>query len=103
MPCGTTRTAVAASSVAATESTVDGMLIVLPDRDEAEQLAAALAELGWLPCAVHKELLAGEDDAEDADWLVELATAPDGTPASGHEEYLAGLADRADGFVTSIN
>ena len=52
---------------------------------------------------MHKELLAGEDDAEDADWLVELATAPDGTPAATHEEYLAGLAETADGFVTSIN
>ncbi|EWM15797.1 hypothetical protein KUTG_06101 [Kutzneria sp. 744] len=82
---------------------MDGMLIVLPDREDAERVAGELAELGWLPCAVHKELLAGEDDAEDADWLIELATAPDGTPASGHEEYLAGLADLADGFVTSIN
>jgi len=89
--------------VAATESTVEGMLIVLPAREDAEQLAASLAEQGWLPCAVHKELLAGEDDAEDADWLVELATAPDGTPAAAHEEYLAGLAETADGFVTSIN
>jgi hypothetical protein len=99
----TRHTAAAENSVAATESTVDGMLVVLPDREDAERLAASLAEQGWLPCAVHKELLAGEDDAEDADWLVELATAPDGTPAAAHEEYLAGLADLADGFVTSIN
>ncbi|MFI9385181.1 hypothetical protein [Kutzneria sp. NPDC052558] len=79
------------------------MLLVLPDRDEAERLAAELTALGWRPCAVHKELLAGEDDAEDADWLVELATAPDGTPAAAHEEFLIELADRAEGFVTSIN
>jgi putative hydrolase of the HAD superfamily len=78
------------------------MLLVLPDRAEAEELAAELAGQGWAPCAVHKELLAGEDDAEDADWLIELATAPDGTPAAAHEEFLAALADRADGFVTSI-
>ncbi|QUQ70882.1 hypothetical protein JJ691_86650 [Kutzneria sp. CA-103260] len=89
--------------MAATESTVDGMLLVLPERDEAEALAAELARLGWQPCAVHKELLAGEDDAEDADWLVELATAPDGTPAAAHADFLTELADRADGFVTSIN
>ena len=90
--------------MAETESTVDGgMLVVLPARDEAERLAAELAELGWSPCAVHNELRAGEDDAEDADWRVELATAPDGTPAAAHEEFLAELADRADGFVTSIN
>ena len=88
--------------MAATESIVDGMLLVLHDRDEAEQLAAELTEQGWAPCAVHKELLAGEDDAEDADWLIELVTAPDGTSAAAHEEFLAALADRADGFLTSI-
>ena len=82
---------------------MDGMLLVLHDRDEAERLAAELAEQGWSPCAVHKDLLAGEDDAEDADWLIELATAPDGTPAATHEDFLAALADRADGFLTSIN
>ncbi|GGP70372.1 HAD-IA family hydrolase [Saccharothrix coeruleofusca] len=67
------------------------VLLVLHDRDEAEALADRLAAEGWAPCHVHKDLLAGEDDAEDADWLVELTTAPDGRPASAHRPHLSTL------------
>lgn len=75
------------------------VLLVLHDREEAEALADRLAAEGWTPCHVHKDLLAGEDDVEDADWLVELATAPDGRPASAHRPYLDALADSHEGFI----
>jgi HAD superfamily hydrolase (TIGR01509 family) len=75
------------------------VLLILPDRDEAEGLAAELLEGGWGPCAVHRDMLAGEDDAEDVDWVIELTTAPDGTPASAHRDALDDLAERHDGFT----
>ncbi|MFD5824879.1 HAD-IA family hydrolase [Lentzea sp. NPDC060358] len=75
------------------------VLLILPDRDEAEGLAEELLAGGWGPCAVHRDMLAGEDDAEDVDWVVELTTAPDGTPASAHRGELDDLAERHDGFT----
>lgn len=71
------------------------VLLILPDRDEAEKLAAELLEDGWGPCAVHRDMLAGED----VDWVIELTTAPDGTPASAHRAELDDLAERHDGFT----
>ncbi|SDJ77833.1 haloacid dehalogenase superfamily, subfamily IA, variant 3 with third motif having DD or ED [Lentzea albidocapillata subsp. violacea] len=75
------------------------VLLILPDRDEAEGLATELLESGWGPCAVHRDMLAGEDDAEDVDWVVELTTAPDGLPASAHRAALDDLAEQHDGFT----
>ncbi|SEQ72838.1 HAD-IA family hydrolase [Lentzea albida] len=75
------------------------VLLILPDRDEAEELAAELLEAGWGPCHVHRDMLAGEDDAEDVDWVVELTTAPDGSPASAHRAELDELAEEHDGFT----
>ncbi|MGX4692280.1 hypothetical protein [Streptomyces sp. JNUCC 63] len=49
-------------------------VLVLPDRDAAEEVAAALGErfaVGEEPRIV-RDALAGEDDAEDAQWLVVL-------------------------------
>ncbi|MEG3631395.1 hypothetical protein [Streptomyces poriticola] len=49
-------------------------LLVLPDRDAAEEAAGALGErfaLAEEPRIV-RDALAGEDDAEDAQWLVVL-------------------------------
>lgn len=76
------------------------VLLILPDRDEAEELAAELLADGWGPCAVHRDMLAGEDDAEDVDWVIELTTAPDGTPAAAHRGELDELAERHDGFTS---
>jgi len=73
---------------------------VLPERQDAEQLAKSLAEQGWAPAVVHKELLAGEDDAEAADWVVELLTAPDGRPAGSRRDWLDTLAEEHDGFTS---
>ncbi|MFD0314946.1 hypothetical protein [Streptomyces flavalbus] len=49
-------------------------VLVLPDRDAAEEVAEALAERFGVteePRLV-RDALAGEDDAEDAQWLVLL-------------------------------
>jgi len=49
-----------------------GQLLVFGDRDDAEEVAETLAEWfpGLGPPRVVRETLAGEDDAEDAQWLV---------------------------------
>ncbi|MEY9488644.1 hypothetical protein RKD26_004438 [Streptomyces calvus] len=49
-------------------------LIVLPDREAAEEAAEALGERFALAEEPHvvRDALAGEDDAEDAQWLVVL-------------------------------
>ncbi|MFF3498053.1 MULTISPECIES: hypothetical protein [unclassified Streptomyces] len=49
-------------------------VLVLPDRDAAEEAVEALAERFGLreEPQVVRDALAGEDDAEDAQWLVVL-------------------------------
>ncbi|MEE1928416.1 hypothetical protein V1J52_09465 [Streptomyces sp. TRM 70351] len=49
-------------------------VLVLPDRDSAEEVAGELAERLGLPQEPQlvRDALAGEDDAEDAQWLVVL-------------------------------
>lgn len=79
----------------------DTVLLVLPDRDDAERLAAALRTAGYAPAQVHRDMLLGEDDAEDVDWVIELVTGPDGAPASATLPALRDLADEYDGFVTA--
>ncbi|MQS12172.1 hypothetical protein F7Q99_07645 [Streptomyces kaniharaensis] len=59
-------------------------LLVLPDRDAAddaaEELSATHPDLGELE--IVRDALAGEDDAEDAQWLVVVEPPEDGwTPA----------------------
>ncbi|MCC5034988.1 hypothetical protein DMH02_017650 [Streptomyces sp. WAC 00631] len=74
-------------------------LLVLPDRDAAEEAAAEAVErfrLGREPELV-REALAGEDDAEDAQWLVVIEEpAPDLDPAA-----LDALAAEYDGWLES--
>ncbi|MEV0179272.1 hypothetical protein AB0I54_08200 [Streptomyces sp. NPDC050625] len=49
-------------------------VLVLPDRDAAEEAVEALAERFGVDEEPHlvRDALAGEDDAEDAQWLVVL-------------------------------
>ncbi|MGP4111018.1 hypothetical protein ACTWP5_08910 [Streptomyces sp. 4N509B] len=73
------------------------VILVLPDRDAAEEVAEELAEryaLAEEPRLV-RDALAGEDDAEDAQWLVVLHD-PDGVcdPAT-----LAALAESHEGWL----
>ncbi|RBM20258.1 hypothetical protein [Streptomyces sp. PT12] len=77
-------------------------VLVLPDRDAADEVAAELAERLGLPEEPRpvREALAGEDDAEDAQWLVVLDAPEGGTDeAAWHPESLAALAEAYDGWL----
>ncbi|MDK1474364.1 hypothetical protein QNO07_13180 [Streptomyces sp. 549] len=72
-------------------------VLVLPDRDAAEQVAEELADTFALPQEPQlvRDALAGEDDAEDAQWLVVVEDTEgllDETRlealATGHEGWL---------------
>ena len=75
-------------------------ILVLPDRDAAEEVATELTERFGLPDEPRpvREALAGEDDAEDAQWLVVLE---DGE-GEGRDRYdpaeLDALAAEHDGW-----
>ncbi|MFJ8041549.1 hypothetical protein ACIRBX_13700 [Kitasatospora sp. NPDC096147] len=74
-------------------------LLVFPDRDAAEEVAEELSarwpELGDIEVA--RDALAGEDDAEDAQWVVAVDPPEDGwTPAQ--LGALDALASDQDGW-----
>ncbi|MFJ9552764.1 hypothetical protein ACIRPH_03050 [Nocardiopsis sp. NPDC101807] len=77
------------------------VLVTLSDRDDAAELAEQLLEQGYEPCRVHRDMLAGEDDAEDADWVIEVLTGPHGGPAVFDEPHLAALAEDYGGFAAA--
>ena len=67
-------------------------VLVLPDRDAAEEVAEALgAQFGVAeePRLV-RDALAGEDDAEDAQWLVLLRDEPARLDPGELDEFVAG-------------
>ncbi|KOU03999.1 hypothetical protein ADK86_08990 [Streptomyces sp. NRRL F-5755] len=72
-------------------------VLVLPDRDSAEEVAEALAERFGVteePQLV-RDALAGEDDAEDAQWLVVVED-----PKGIHDPAkLDALADEYEGWL----
>ncbi|WP_333771636.1 hypothetical protein [Streptomyces sp. IBSBF 2435] len=72
-------------------------VLVLPDRDAAEEVASELAgrfSLAEEPRLV-RDALAGEDDAEDAQWLVVVED-----PAAGLDPAaLDALAGAHDGWL----
>ncbi|QMU68176.1 hypothetical protein [Streptacidiphilus sp. P02-A3a] len=76
----------------------DSYVIVLPDRDAAEAVAEELGErYPDLPePELHREALAGEDDAEDAQWLVVLQQP---LPDSLTRPALSTLAAEYDGWL----
>ncbi|MGF1425988.1 hypothetical protein [Kitasatospora sp. LaBMicrA B282] len=65
-------------------------LLVLADRDAADELATELLERwpGLGPFELVRDALAGEDDAEDAQWLVVVEE-----PAAGWDEELLAAVD----------
>ncbi|WP_416370585.1 hypothetical protein [Streptomyces sp. PR69] len=72
-------------------------MLVLPDRDSAEEVAEGLADRFGVteePQLV-RDALAGEDDAEDAQWLV-VVEDPDGRLAPA---ALDGFAAEFDGWL----
>ncbi|MDQ1010843.1 hypothetical protein ACWD0A_08610 [Streptomyces sp. NPDC002867] len=67
-------------------------VLVLPDRDAAEEAAEELAERFGVtdePQLV-RDALAGEDDAEDAQWLVVVEDPEGRLDASALDEFAAG-------------
>ncbi|MDR8412203.1 hypothetical protein MTP10_26130 [Nonomuraea sp. 3-1Str] len=73
-------------------------LLVFAERDDAEEVAETLGE--WFPelgtPRVVRETLAGEDDAEDAQWLV-VAEGLDGA----HLARVDALVEEYDGWRES--
>lgn len=66
-------------------------VLVLPDRDAAEEAAIALAERFAVteePQLV-RDALAGEDDAEDAQWLLVLEDAQERLDPAALDEFAA--------------
>ncbi|MFG1948961.1 hypothetical protein [Nonomuraea sp. NPDC048826] len=70
-------------------------LLVFHEREDAEEVAETLGE--WFPALgvpqVVREALAGEDDAEDAQWLVVLEGVAEESLAKVDE-----LAERYEGW-----
>ncbi|MFV0136055.1 hypothetical protein ACLGIH_23080 [Streptomyces sp. HMX87] len=66
-------------------------LLVLPDREAAEEAAEALGERFGLveEPRVVRDALAGEDDAEDAQWLVVLRDEEERLDAEELDEFAA--------------
>ncbi|WP_308251212.1 hypothetical protein [Streptomonospora nanhaiensis] len=77
------------------------VLVTLADREDAEELAEQLLDQGYAPCTVHRDMLAGEDDAEDVDWVIEVRTGPHGGPAALDEPHLHQLAEDYGGFAAA--
>ncbi|MER6959039.1 MULTISPECIES: hypothetical protein [unclassified Streptomyces] len=64
-------------------------VLVLPDREAAEEVAQALGErfgVGEEPRIV-RDALAGEDDAEDAQWLVLVGDEDERLDAGALDEF----------------
>ena len=72
-------------------------LLVLPDREVAEELADDLALEGFAEVRVVREALAGEDDAEDHDWAVYVRDT-DGADPGATAVRLKALAEAHDGW-----
>ncbi|GAA0406385.1 hypothetical protein GCM10009530_68240 [Microbispora corallina] len=74
-------------------------LLVFPERDSAEEAAETAAE--WFPSlgapTVVREWLAGEDDAEDAQWVVVLDD-PGAVLGPADLDRLDALAEEGEGW-----
>ncbi|MGZ4783543.1 MAG: hypothetical protein ACXVYL_16790 [Oryzihumus sp.] len=72
-------------------------LLVLPEREVAEELADELALEGFAEVRVVREALAGEDDAEDHDWAVYVRDV-DGADPAPTRSRLQALAEVHQGW-----
>lgn len=79
--------------------------MVFPDRDAAEEVADELSDDGFASVRVVPEALAGEDDAEDVDWVVhvEVDTIDDPDSAQALADRLTALAEEHDGWLDELN
>lgn len=77
-------------------------LIVFPDRDTAEEVADELREEGFTLARVLRVELAGEDDAEAAEWGVhvveDMVEDESGPVEHGLRERFEALAEEHDGW-----
>ena len=77
-------------------------LMVFPDRETADQVAAELADEGFTEVRVVREALAGEDDSEDHEWAVyvreEMVADDSGPVEGGLRDRFAALADEHGGW-----
>ncbi len=77
-------------------------LLVFPDREVAEEVAAELDDEGFSEVRVVREALAGEDDSEDHEWAVyvrEDMVADEGSAVeTGLRERFTALADERGGW-----
>jgi hypothetical protein len=69
-------------------------LLVFPDRDAAELVAAQFRAAGLSDVRVVREALAGEDDSEAHEWGVYVRT----TDQPGYAVEFRALAERHDGW-----
>ncbi|MBT2467499.1 hypothetical protein J7E97_06360 [Streptomyces sp. ISL-66] len=72
-------------------------VLVLPDRDAAEEVAREVVDRFGLPeePQLVREALAGEDDAEDAQWLVVVEDPREGLDPTALDD----LAGEYDGWL----
>ena len=77
-------------------------LIILPDREIAEELAEELAEEGFEHVRVVREAARTEEDDEDHEWAVyvreEMITDEGGAVEHGLRDRFAALAEEFDGW-----
>lgn len=77
-------------------------LLVFPDREVAEQVAADLGDEGFTEVRVVREALSGEDDSESHEWAVyvveEMVGDETGPVESGLRERFEALAKDHDGW-----
>lgn len=94
MPCR------AAGIVPAVPADTRARLLITPDRDDTEAAAEAVLDAGLAtaPPRVVREALAGEDDAEDAQWPA-IVPAPDAGWSAADLEALAGIAAEYEGWI----
>lgn len=76
-------------------------LMVFPDRDSAEEVADQLSDEEFASVRVVAEALAGEDDAEDVDWVVHVVHDAADDPATDQEmvQRFTALAEDYDGWL----
>jgi hypothetical protein len=77
-------------------------LLVFPDRETADEVAAELSDEGFTEIRVVREALSGEDDAEDHEWgvyiLEEMVADESGAVEGGLRDRFAALADERGGW-----
>ena len=71
-------------------------LLVFPDKDVADEVAADLSDEGFTEVRVIREALAGEDDSEDHEWAVYVREENVGDESGPVE---GGLRDRFEALV----